>query len=173
MHVAHEAKREPSTSTAHAMCAESVVETAASAVRKIAPLWSLQNFVAVNPYLAFTDRSFGDTAEVMARVAGARVTMRRELYLNALAEGRIQQRDLDAALDEASSNRTEFGTSARLLRRCAGPGWNPERLRLRTVADVASELTGRNWSRQVTDRISFWAAAHFDRGQSMWRSLPQ
>ncbi len=29
---------------------------------------------------------------------------------------------------------------------------------------------GRDWARLRTDRVSAWAAAHFDRGQALWRS---
>jgi GTPase involved in cell partitioning and DNA repair len=35
---------------------ETLVETMRKACKKIAPLWPLENFVAVNPYLGLTDK---------------------------------------------------------------------------------------------------------------------
>ena len=42
------------------------------AAAKVAPVWSLQNYVAVNPYLGLVDRRFDDVAELLATIAGAR-----------------------------------------------------------------------------------------------------
>ena len=42
---------------------------------KIAPLWPLENFVAVNPYHHFADHSLEGVADRMAKVAGARTAM--------------------------------------------------------------------------------------------------
>ena len=39
-----------------------------------------------------------------------------------------------------------------------------------TVARVATELLGRDWVHLEHERISTWAAVHFDRGQAAWRS---
>ncbi|MFW6348110.1 MAG: putative inorganic carbon transporter subunit DabA, partial [Cyclonatronaceae bacterium] len=40
------------------------------ACKKIAPLWPLESFVAVNPYLGFTPHSFEQTAAYLSEVAG-------------------------------------------------------------------------------------------------------
>jgi hypothetical protein len=42
--------------------------------------------------------------------------------------------------------------------------------RVPTVADVAVQVTGRDWSRFATDRASAWAATYFDHGQCIWPS---
>lgn len=66
--------------------------------RKISPVWPLGNFVAVNPYLGFADRSLEAVADHMAKTVGARTTMPAGFYLQALDEGRITRADLAAAL---------------------------------------------------------------------------
>ncbi|MEO7053067.1 MAG: DUF2309 domain-containing protein, partial [Rhodanobacter sp.] len=39
---------------------------------------------------------------------------------------------------------------------------------LPTVADAASQATGYDWSELARERISLWAASHFDQGQAPW-----
>ena len=39
-----------------------------------------------------------------------------------------------------------------------------------TVADAASQATGHDWSGLIRERISLWAASHFDTGQAPWLS---
>jgi len=126
-----------------------------AACDRIAPVWPLESFVAVNPYLGLTDLRFDEAARLLAATAGARSTMPIEHYLDAIASGRITDRDLAAAGVDRSQLRAEGST---------------EPVRVPTVADVASALDGNDWSRLAIDRTSAWAAAHFDHGQAMWRS---
>ena len=75
-----------------------IAEAAAGAAKAIAPLWPLKHFVAVNPFLGLAHRSFGDAAAVMARTAGARITMPRSFYAQAIDSGRVRDADLSDAL---------------------------------------------------------------------------
>ena len=62
------------------------------ATQKIAPLWPLKHFVAVNPFLGMIDKPFADAAQTMANVAGARMTMSRSFYAAALGARRDDRR---------------------------------------------------------------------------------
>ena len=73
----------------------------AAACKRIAPLWPLKNFVAVNPFLGFTDQTFHATCTRMRRVARIDILMPRSFYRQALADGVIEDRDLAAALAAA------------------------------------------------------------------------
>ncbi|MEP0710950.1 MAG: DUF2309 domain-containing protein, partial [Algoriphagus sp.] len=42
-----------------------------------------------------------------------------------------------------------------------------------TVADLASEVTGKDWDRFMIGRISQWAASYFDKGQAVWSAADQ
>ncbi|MEZ4638959.1 MAG: putative inorganic carbon transporter subunit DabA [Caldilineaceae bacterium] len=68
------------------------------ACRRIAPLWPLRNFVAVNPFLGLADETFERAAEIMAQRAGAKMTAPRSFYAAAIHSGRITDADLVAAL---------------------------------------------------------------------------
>jgi uncharacterized protein YbcC (UPF0753/DUF2309 family) len=77
-----------------------------SACGRIAPLWPLRGFVAVNPFLGFADRRFEDTAALLRRVAGIDMLMPRAFHRAALASGRVTDADLEVALSRLPSTAT-------------------------------------------------------------------
>ena len=133
---------------------------------RIAPLWPLESFVAVNPYLGLLDRRFEDAARLLAHASGARTTLDASAYLDAVERGRVTRADIEAALAAHHRSATSVEEVLALAEATSGtPG-----PRLHTYVDVASVATGTDWARLRTDRVSGWAAAHFDRGQALWRS---
>lgn len=153
-----------------------------AACGRIAPLWPLRNFVAVNPFLGFSGQSFSATAATLRRVAGVDMLMPRSFYREALAAGFIADEDLALALLRAP--RTPAApTDAAALRAAAAaePSARPRpRAVVATVAEVLDRLArgDRHASRTafMIDEISKWCAAYFDEGQAAWRlpgrSLP-
>ncbi|MFL5333348.1 MAG: putative inorganic carbon transporter subunit DabA, partial [Geminicoccaceae bacterium] len=147
----------------------------ARACRKIAPLWPLKHFVAVNPFLGFADRSFAATCAMLRRVARVDMLMPRVFYRQALEAGLIDDVDLTAAL--AAAPRAEFTpTDAAALRRTLAE--EPAAISctsalVATVAEVLDRLAAgdRHASRTafMVDEISKWCAAYFDEGQAAWR----
>lgn len=139
------------------------------AVRRVAPLWPLRAFVAVNPFLGMTDQPFAKAAQQMAQRAGARMTAPRAFYAEAIANGRITDADLEAALAERPSvpGAPHDIVSLKAFAHSDQPAAADT---LPTVADAAQQATGQAWSRLATESISRWAAAHFDQGQAYWKS---
>jgi len=147
--------------------------THAAAIRaaggRIAPLWPLDRFVAVNPYFGIADRGFEDAAELLADAAGVRATLPPAFYLTAIDDGRVETDDVAWALAQRSG--TPQPVEA-FLAECRTDvdetqAWEQ---RAPTVARVASAVTGRDWSHMTIDRVSAWASAHADAGQALWRS---
>jgi len=136
-----------------------------AAGRAIPPLWPLAAHVAVNPYLGQTDRSLADTGARLARVGGGRVTMPRDWYLERIADGRIADADLAAALS-ASPHRTRPQTLEALQTAAQEP--RTDRPAVPTIADLAGAASGIDWRGVIADRIGAWAAGHFDAGQALW-----
>ncbi len=143
---------------------------------RIAPVWPLSRFVAVNPYVGVADLPFEEAAERIAARSAGRSTLPLADYLTMVDDGHINLSDLQAALDQRLPTAHRALTPAELLDAAraeikTGAGeataWTQ---RTPTVAGVAGEVTGRNWERLIVDRISAWAAAYFDEGQAMWRS---
>ncbi len=154
----------------------------AGACRKVAPLWPLKHFVAVNPFLGFADRSFAATCAAMRRVARADMLMPRAFYREALEQGLIGDRDLADALDAApETGVTPRDVPALKLALAQEPirSARPSAV-VATVAEVLDRLAAgdRHASRTafMVDEISKWCAAYFDDGQAAWRlpsrSLP-
>ncbi|MGA0602200.1 YbcC family protein [Caulobacter sp. KR2-114] len=141
------------------------------ACERIAPLWPLSSFVAVNPFLGFSGLPFASAVRELRRLTGARAVMPRDFYRQALQAGRIEPVDLAAALSEAPPGAGL--TAERLIRALAldPPAASPVR-RIATVADVLDKLAAgdRQVSRTafMVDEISKWCAAYFDEGEAAW-----
>ena len=138
------------------------------AAARIAPLWPLDRFVAVNPYLGLTDHRFEEASQLLARTTGAATTMAPSAYRRALADGVITSEDVAASLVATSGRATAADVDA-LLERVARAS-DELTARVPTVADVATSVTGRDWRTVATERVADWAAAYFDAGQAVWRS---
>jgi hypothetical protein len=135
------------------------------AAQKIAPVWPLENFVAVNPYLGLTGKSFDAIAYDLAAAGGIASTLPADFYLQKIEEGIIQQQDLAEAL----SNKGQHISSVEFLKKVMIPAsLSRELITIATVADLAGIEFSKDWNRFVTTRISNWAASYFDRGQAIW-----
>lgn len=136
------------------------------AARRIAPLWPLRHFVAVNPYLGLLDETFDSAAQTLSRRAGARMTLGRDFYAAAIHSGRITDADLSAALAEGSPFLGAPQTLARLKAFAFSDPLTIQPAPLPTVADMA----GGDCAAFVAESLSRWAGTHFDQGQAYWKS---
>lgn len=140
-----------------------VIAKVESACQRIAPLWPLKNFVAVNPYFGLSNQSFGQAHETLARITGTGLCMPRTYYRDQMARGRITRLDLTQALQELGSPWT-VSAFEDILARDTSPLVSPTRL----VADVLARLDGQDWPNFVVERVSRYCAAYFDDGQALW-----
>ncbi len=145
-----------------------------AACKRVAPLWPLKHFVAVNPFLGFTDRTFAATCAMMHRVARVDMLMPRSFYRGAVERGEIEDGDLAQALANAPREWRAPGTVSALRTALHDAGRKAKHAaHVATVAEVLDSLAAgdRNASRTafMTDEISKWCAAYFDEGQSVWR----
>ncbi|MBK1706927.1 DUF2309 domain-containing protein [Halochromatium glycolicum] len=159
-----------------------------AACNRIAPVWPLDRFVAVNPFHGLRDQRFEQAAETMRRIAGARMYMPRSYYREQIEAGRITDADLDAAAARCGSD-----LSAAELRQAAAvdatpPSASPAATQAAPQAasqsatlsaplsaqvplltSVLDELDADDWSSFVVERISHHCAAYFDMGQATWK----
>ena len=144
---------------------KSILSLLRKAGKKISPVWPLERFVAVNPYLGLTDQSFEKTAYTLAAAGGVKMTLPASFYIQKIEEGVLQQSDLAETLQKRGINQNvdEFLKSVE-----KNLNNQADFKCVETVADVAGSLTGRDWSRFVTGRVSTWAASYFDNGQAIW-----
>lgn len=143
-----------------------IAEILRKACKKIAPVWPLENFVAVNPYLGLADRKFDQAAKELAAAGGVQMTMPLSFYITKIEEGILTSDHLATALKKKGS-KMPLGDFMETLNKMEV---FPTALLINTVADTLSEATGKDWGRLMLNRVSAWAAAYFDGGQAAWNT---
>jgi uncharacterized protein YbcC (UPF0753/DUF2309 family) len=156
----------------HAALLRSAIE---GACQRIAPLWPLKNFVAVNPFYGFTGQSFHATCATLHRVARVNILMSRQFYRDEMDAGAIADQDIEAALAAAprewQAPQTAAEFKASMQRESSRQTKHPAVVA--TIAEVLDSLaSGDKLVSRTTfmiNEISKWCAAYFDEGQSVWR----
>jgi len=146
--------------------ANEMINTAVDAAcKRIPPLWPLQSFVAVNPFLGLTDRTFPEAARLIDQVGHGPMLMDAAYYRSKCRAGAIGEEQIAAAYTDCTGLAAPRQASA----------WLEEQLvrdevsaRVPTVADWIDHARGTNWAGFVTDEISKWCSSYFDRAQSRW-----
>jgi len=147
-----------------------LLKTLREACKKIAPVWPLENFVAVNPYLGLIDKKFETVVETLANAGGIQMTLPISFYKKKIQEGKIKRKDIKDALSKNSANQNLQSFFNRLEK------MNDEEQNFATTStliDIAGEITRKDWNGFVTSRTSNWAASYFDRGQASWKAADQ
>jgi uncharacterized protein YbcC (UPF0753/DUF2309 family) len=134
------------------------------ALERIPPLWPLEHFVAVNPFMGFSKRPFAEACAVLRRTVGKAPVQEPADYLAAWHEGRITAADLALVTDETLP-------TERLLEMIANTGNQTLVHPVATFADLLDEtLPHAHWSGFIAEEIAKWCAVHFDRNQTTWVS---
>ncbi len=154
----------------------SLQQVVASACKRIPPLWSLKNFVAVNPFVGLSGRHFIDAANLIRKVGHGDMLMPTDWYREQIASGRIQDQDLAAAVELAhrtlpsgNAARIKFADLAELNDALAEPTPTDATERILTFADFLDVELESGWAGFVVEEISKWCSAYYDQGQSSWR----
>ncbi len=137
---------------------------ARNACLRVPPLWPLQSFVAVNPFVGLTGKPFAEVCDLMRNVTHESMLMSVNYFRQQFARGRITTADLAAAIELAQAQTT----TAELLAWLKKPEPQPVH-GMQSLADVATAEFGVKWSTLITEEVSKWCAAYFDEGQSAWR----
>ena len=135
-----------------------------AACARIAPLWPLDRFVAVNPFHGLREQRFEQAAATMRRIAGAQLYMPRPYYREQIDAGRITDADLREAATRCGSTLTPAE-----LRRAAAAAESQGNGGVPLLTAVLDELDADDWSSFVVERISHHCAAYFDMGQATWK----
>jgi uncharacterized protein len=134
------------------------------ALKRIPPLWPLEHFVAVNPFLGFTDRPFAEAAATLRRTLGYAPVQAPESYLAAWQKGSITPEDLAPFSDENSTQNHLLDTLMQADKTLVS---HP----VATFADAVDKtIPHAYWASFISEEISKWCAVHFDRNQCVWVS---
>ncbi len=139
------------------------------ACSKIAPVWPLDSFVAVNPYLGLAGHSFETAADLLHKAGNIQMCMPLAFYQQALEQGKMHPSDVETSLKKSTHFR-ELGFEAFMQQLEHNNSENESSEQLHSFAEVATAHCGQNWSGLMVSRIAEWAAAYFDEGQAIWKS---
>ena len=134
------------------------------ALARIAPLWPLSRFVAVNPFVGMTEMPFTQAASVLVRNAGTPLALPPSYYRELLTAGKVTLEDLREAIHQAG---VEF-TAEQLVAALPADAWElPPKVGILSSGRIDS-VSGSRWSAWIAEEISKWCTAYFDGGQALW-----
>ncbi|HSM76268.1 MAG TPA: DUF2309 domain-containing protein [Bryobacteraceae bacterium] len=147
------------------LATEMPTSAARAACQRIPPLWPLQSFVAVNPFLGLTDRRFPDAARLIDAVGHGAMLMTAEYYRRECEAGGLGAEHIAAAYTDCTGmpapRQPLLWLETELTR-------HEDSARVLTVADWIDHVRGTNWAEFVIDEISKWCSSYFDRAQCRW-----
>ncbi len=150
MVIEHDPSRQPTAAAA-----------LSDAAGRLAPLYPLERFVAVNPFMGFSDRDFLEVAELYQSAANASLFAPRETYLEYMKSRRISEADVAWALERHRDLPGAPSTVEGLLAVAQEETETPP-------PPTLAHFSG--WNDVRTELLSRWAAAYFDLGQARWVS---
>lgn len=137
---------------------------------RIAPLWPLKHFVAVNPFFGLRDMHIQHASDTLARISGSKLYMDWAYYRELIDEGQISLDDLKLSISRVGSSLDVDTLQWTLNAKPPRPN-----LGMASVSEVLDRLDDGIWMSFVTERISLHCAAYFDMGQAThkmpWRDL--
>ncbi|MFT6883109.1 MAG: hypothetical protein ACJAVY_001911, partial [Marinoscillum sp.] len=143
-------------------------ETIQKVCSKIAPVWPLQSFVAVNPYLGMMDKGFNEVAHDLDLLGDMSMTLPVSYYLDKLEEGSLKLEDLEEILTEKQMAEKDGNTFIANIKQ--NQDAEDRTSNVLTVGDTVSLLSPTDWNRFMMSRVSSWSAAYFDIGQATWKA---
>lgn len=146
-----------------------MIKKAEQVLKRIPPMWSLENFVAVNPFLGMTDSSFNDIASKLNKLCGANVCMPLSFYRQAYASGSIQNSDVVEALRTVQIEDINADEVLEILKNDKN-GIIGTNLNLLLAVDLFSNESDFPWDEFVKDRISGFVSTYLDKGQTLWNT---
>lgn len=143
-----------------------LAEAIETAINAIAPTWPLDRFIAVNPYWGRISQPFERVGQTMLRLAKSHLYMPLDYYREAWQSREIEREHLHQALDEMSPGLEEEELIQALYRDEVIP------LPLPLLTDVLDSMRDLShepaWRDAITQQITQFCAAYFDRDQADW-----
>ena len=152
-----------SPTASNAALARQIHDAIANACERIPPMWPLQSFVAVNPFIGLTDRTFADACALMQRVTHGGMLMPAAYYREQGA-ALVTDADLQNALDQTQST-----LSINDLRAWLEHDVPVANAAMPTVAESFDAWSHGHWTAFIVDEVSKWCSAYYDAGQASWR----
>jgi len=164
-----------------------VTEVIAAVSGIVPPVWPLDDYVAVNPFLGLAHARFLDARELLHDVRDCEMLLPARHLLARFEQGEITASDVAQAVRQCVEEYPEVFVgleSAALVEALAeaaaaeatGESLGDAERRYHTVSEALDRLQGSSWSSHIVTEVSRLCAGHYDKGQaawpSPWRHLP-
>lgn len=143
------------------MNTKQIQESIELACSRIAPAWSLENSIAVNPYLGLIEMPFEKAAKVLKDRGGIKLYMPINFYLKYVEEGEILNSDIDRAL----KNRGERMTSRVFLNKVgylSHKSNQEDKFKELIFQDLVQAELNIDVTEIMVNHTSEWLAAHLN-----------
>ncbi len=144
-------------------------DAANEACHRMAPLWPLQSFVAVNPFTGLTNKPFNEVCALFEKIIPGGMLMPGDYYLAKLAEGVITDSNLSNAIAASGGGHPGSKWTPQGIREALVAGADAKPSSLPTVAEWIDAEQNEDWQISITEEISQFCAGYYDNGQSTWR----
>ena len=143
-------------------CYQQALQQAAD---KVAPIWPLDQWIAVNPWWGMKHLPIEQAEHQLAQRAGIKLTMPMAFYREAWEQGRIQRGDLGHAIEASGKHYSEQALLAFLQQEETAKPHHLSVWELPTNAD-----TMPNAGQWVFDQVAEICQRYFDRHQQRWET---
>lgn len=143
----------------------------------VAPVWPLQDYVAVNPYQGLADQNFLDARSQLRSVSDCEMLMPLDYYRTRFGEGEFLPSDIQVALGEIVDEGIPGAETLSLPRLVewlhGGPESGPDSILSRSCWSFSREFdlnSDSRWTDVISEELSKVCSAHYDLGQATWSS---
>lgn len=142
------------------MSKEQVEEIISRACGRIAPSWPLENSVAVNPYLGFSNMPIEETAKLLKQRGGVNLFMPISFYLERMEMNEIHNQDVKNVLVDKSLKLNVKSFVAKAKRLQSESNKNTPRA---TVVDIFDKQFKDDVGQFMVNHLSSWLSHYFDK----------
>lgn len=168
---------------------DSIEQVLAEVESLVPPLWPLRDYVAVNPFLGWTDQTFLEVRSRVRAVRDCEMLPPWSYFQAVLARNEILPEDVALALRRCASEYPDWQPESFTLAEKdsaladlesivgqLGEPINPARIadqassgrRYFTVSEAVDRRQASRWASHFINDVTRHCAAHFDQGQAAW-----
>lgn len=138
---------------------------------KVAPMWPLANFIAVNPLQGYESNPFSQAVEIAKKLFHAKALPDLEYFHHHYLQGRVKPSDILEVIKERKLSGTPEDLMMVLVEEVfknASDAKQPLQEVFLLVSEWADQLKGSRLYPTMQAEITKWCASYLDRGEAAW-----
>lgn len=145
-------------------------ETLASVCGKVAPVWPLDDYVAINPYSGFASQTLTECHQAFRRFSTGTLLMPMHYYAAQLKEGNVSRADIAEAITQFESSLDDASVLPSLAEILFALEQSTRMEANIVEFGTQNEPPEGRWGTAIIEEISRHCSAHYDEGQATWAS---